>query len=372
MFFLAIWCSFIGVSQSDIRSLGEIPQEILETSGLIFYNGRLITHNDSGNAPELYELDAETLQITRTIQVLNAQNIDWEDITQDSDFIYIGDIGNNQGNRQDLGILKIAKTEFDRFNEVNAERINFLYEDQTDFTTTPDSDFDAEALFTLDDNLFVLTKQWQSEGTVAYKIPKTPGSFLAERLDTYQVDGLVTGATFDDTSGTLYLIGYSRFLIPFFIEVPRITSDTIFSGEPVKTELDIGPSQVEALTFANTIFYASSEEFTNPPLRSSARLFAFSLDEGESSIPTPIGETQPTEELVVYKMANSTEVNFELNSNKPIFGMGIFDSQGRILRYTPLERIAQDPIDISILNQGLYYLAFFYNNSVISAPFFRD
>ena len=181
LFFLVMWYSAIGVSQSDIRSLGTLPQEILETSGLIFYNGSLITHNDSGNTSELYELDVETLEITRTIRVLNAENSDWEDISQDSDFIYIGDIGNNQGSRQDLGILKIAKVDFDTSNEVNAERINFLYEDQTNFTATSDSDFDAEALFALDDNLFVLTKQWRSEGTVAYKIPKTPGTFLAER-----------------------------------------------------------------------------------------------------------------------------------------------------------------------------------------------
>lgn len=372
LFLLVVLCSKIGVSQSDIRSLGALPQEILETSGLIFYNGRLITHNDSGNVPELYELDAGTLQITRTIRVLNAENIDWEDISQDSDFIYIGDIGNNLGNRQNLSILKIAKAEFDNFNEVNAERINFLYEDQTDFTANPDSDFDAEALFTLDGNLIVLTKQWQSAGTVAYKIPKTPGTFLAEWVDTYQVGGLVTGATFDEVSGTLYLVGYSQILIPFFVEIPDVTNTAVFSGEPVKTELTIGPSQVEALTLANGTFYASSEDFMNPPLNSPARLFTFSLDENENSGPDINGEIQPMEELVVYKASNSVELNYELNSNKPIFGMGIFDSQGRMVLYTPLERITQNPVDISILSQGLYHLAFFYGNKVITAPFFRE
>ncbi len=371
-FFLFVLYATIGVSQSDIQSLGNLPKEILETSGLISYNGRLITHNDSGNVPELYELDIATLEITRTIRVLNVENVDWEDISQDSDFIYIGDIGNNQGSRQDLGILKISKAEFDNFNAVNAERINFIYEDQTDFTTTSNSDFDAEALFALGDDLIVLTKQWQSKGTVAYKIPKAPGTFLAERMDAYQVDGLVTGATFDASLGTLYLIGYSPILMPFFVEIPNVNSNTIFSGAPTKTQLDIGLAQVEALTFANNIFYASSEEFLNPPLSTASRLFTFSLDGDESSGPNPMEEPQTMKELVVYKAQNSLEVNYELNSNKPIFGMGIFDSQGRMVMYTPLEQITQNPIDISIFNQGLYYLAFFYDNEVISSPFFRD
>lgn len=372
LIFFAVLYSGLVFPQSDIQSLGTLPQGIFETSGLIFHNGRLVTHNDSGNAPELYELDAETLQITRTINVLNAENIDWEDIAQDSDFIYIGDIGNNQGNRQDLGILKISKAEFDSSNEVTAERIIFLYEDQIDFTTTAASDFDAEALFVLDDNLIVLTKQWQSEGTVAYKIPKIPGAFLAERMDDYQVDGLVTGATFDAFSRTLYLVGYSQLLTPFFVEVPAVTNDTIFSGEPVKTGLPIGPSQIEALTFTDDTFYATSEDFVNSLFSSPAQLFSFSLDIAENTDPLPVEENPSSQELVVFKSTNSLEVNYELNSNKPIFGMGIFDSQGRMVLYTPLERITQSPIDISIFNQGLYHLAFFYDNMVISSPFFRD
>ena len=361
------------ISQSDIRSLGNLPQQVLETSGLIFYNGRLITHNDSGNAPELYELDVETREIVRTVRIGNAENVDWEDITQDSDFIYIGDIGNNLGNRQDLGILKISKAEFDRLDEVNAERITFTYEDQVDFTTTEDSDFDAEALFVLNNDLIVLTKQWQSEGTVAYKIPKIPGAFLAERMDAYQVDGLVTGGTLDPLSNTLYLVGYSQVLLPFFAEIPAVNNTTIFSGNPIKTELNIGPAQVEAIAYTNNTFYATSEQFSSSPLINSAsRLFTFSLDGPDNPNPNPENGGSESLELIAYKPLNGLELSYELNSNKPIFGMGIFDSQGRMIFYRPLERITKEAIDISTFNQGLYHLAFFYDNKVLSAPFFRD
>ena len=364
--------SLFGVSQSNIQSLGELPQEVLETSGLIYYNNRLITHNDSGNVPELYELDVQTLQIVRTIRVLNEGNVDWEDLTQDSDFIYIGDIGNNQGSRQDLAVLRISKTEFDTSDEVNAERISFMYGDQTDFTPVSESDFDAEALFVLDDDLILLTKEWRSEGTVAYKIPKAPGTYSAQRMDSYQINGLVTGASFDVLSNTLYLVGYSKILIPFFVEVPNVNANAIFSGGALRSGLAIGPAQIEALTFTNDIFYATSEEFINPPLSSSSRLFRFSLDSEENPIPVPSGEPPSMEELVVFKSLNSLEVNYELNSNKPIYGMGIFDSMGRMISYTPLEQITANPIDISTFSQGLYHLAFFYGNTAISAPFFKD
>ena len=52
--------------------------------------------------------------------------------------------------------------------------------------------------------------------------------------------------------------------------------------------------------------------------------------------------------------------------------MGIFDMQGKMIVYTPLENISDDPIDISNLNHGIYHLAFFYGNEVLSSSFLRD
>ena len=377
---LLIGCPLWVNAQSDIQSVGNLPEEIIETSGLIYYNGKLITHNDSGNAAELYELDFETLQITRTVRILNAENIDWEDIAQDENHIYIGDIGNNRGDRQDLGVIKIAKSDYDNSDEVNAERITFIYEDQTDFTTSENSDFDAEALFVFGEYLVVLTKQWQSGGTVAYRIPKAPGAFLAEPIGFYQVDGLVTGADFDAVSNSLYLIGYSQLLTPFFVEAPNVSDLAIFGDEPKKTILGTGPAQMEAITFHNETLYVTSEEFISPPLVNTlSRLFTFTVDdvseEGEEvPNPNPVDGPELNDGLVVYKPFKSLTLNFELNSDsdKPIFGMGIFDGRGRMIEYTPLERMSGESIDISNLSQGLYYLAFFYDDEVISSPFFRD
>jgi hypothetical protein len=368
------------MAQDDISAIGTLPEEVWETSGLIFHGGKMITHNDSGNTPQLFEIDTTSLQIVRTVTITNATNTDWEAITQDDDFIYIGDIGNNSGDRQDLNILKIAKSEYDTSNVVTAERIDYIYEDQNDFSTIENSDWDAEALFVLDDNLVILTKQWRGLGTVAYRLPKLSGAFLAERLDSYQVNGLITDATYNEVDNTLNLIGYSSFLVPFFAQVEDVEEEAIFSGTKTKSTLDIGLAQVEALTKVGNTFYASSEEFSNasPPVSSSSRLFRFLLNEateeepeGEEEDPNP-GPPEINGDLVLYRSFNSKILNYRLRSNAPIFGMGVFDSIGRLILFTPLEDISGNSVDLSVLPPSMYHLAFFYGDEIISKPFFLN
>ncbi len=366
---LLFWSAVV-FGQTDIQSLGVLPATLEESSGLIFYGGRLITHNDSGNLPELYELDPTTLAITRTVVVNNAENIDWEDLTQDENYIYIGDFGNNSGDRTDLQILRISKADYEASDSVSAVSIGFIYEDQTTIETSPNSDFDAEAFIALNDELIIFTKQWQSQGTVAYRVPNAPGSFLAERMGQYQVNGLVTGASYDTENNRLFLVGYSNLLFPFFVLAENSTSDSIFGTGPEKTNLSNGPAQVEAITYTNDLVYLTSESFSNGPLFSAdAQLYRFTLDSEETIDPEPI---PLEEEFIVFKSFNSSFLEYELETNKPIFASAIYDSSGRMLRYTPLEFISERPVDISMLQQGLYYFSFFYGNKVLSRPFFRD
>ena len=133
-----------------------LPSEVEETSGLIFLNGKIITHNDSGDDPNLYEIDTISGTILRIINITNATHIDWEDISQDNTYIYIADIGNNNGDRDNLIIYKILKSDFISSTSVTAEQITFSYEDQTDFTSQPNnSNFDAEAIAVYQENIFI-------------------------------------------------------------------------------------------------------------------------------------------------------------------------------------------------------------------------
>ncbi|WP_278010776.1 hypothetical protein [Flavobacterium gyeonganense] len=84
---------------------------IKETSGLIAYDHLLWTHNDDHDT-NVYGLDSLG-KIKKRIILKNESNHDWEEISQDSSYIYIGDFGNNySGNRSNLKILKIEKKHF--------------------------------------------------------------------------------------------------------------------------------------------------------------------------------------------------------------------------------------------------------------------
>ncbi|MBN2173718.1 MAG: hypothetical protein JW731_06285 [Bacteroidales bacterium] len=194
-----------------------LPEKVEETSGVIYFENALWTFNDSGGKPELYKIDRTNGKISGEIKINNATNVDWEDIDQDEQFIYIGDFGNNRGNRQDLKIYKIDKKKLTGKDKqsVDAEVIQFNYTDQADFEIqNRKHNFDCESLITFGDSLIVFTKNWNNGKTRMYKLPKDTGQFSISPVETFNADGLVTGADYNQEAGTLALIGYKNF-IPF-------------------------------------------------------------------------------------------------------------------------------------------------------------
>ena len=86
----------------DLTRLTSLDSTVFESSGLVYLNHRLITHNDSGDEPALYEIDTINGEVLRKVILRGALNRDWEDICADSKYIYVGDFGNNYGSRKDL------------------------------------------------------------------------------------------------------------------------------------------------------------------------------------------------------------------------------------------------------------------------------
>src|SRR4051812_9917293 len=161
-----------------------------ESSGLIWWNKQIWSHNDSGNDPAIYSMNTTTSNIQRNVTISNATNIDWEDIAQDNKFIYIGDFGNNaNGNRTDLKIYKIAKADVLAGTMVTASIINFSYNDQTDFTPkgNNNTNFDCEGMIALGDSLYLFSKDWVDNKTRLYKLPNKPGTFSAIKLGELNV-----------------------------------------------------------------------------------------------------------------------------------------------------------------------------------------
>ena len=96
--FLAILTFKITYNQAQIvnfKEKFELPAKVKETSGLLFLDGKIITHNERGYDANLYEIDSLSGTILRTISTANAKNVDWEDLAENDTHLFITDIGNN-------------------------------------------------------------------------------------------------------------------------------------------------------------------------------------------------------------------------------------------------------------------------------------
>jgi len=266
--------------------VAKLDKEINETSGLISINGQLWTINDGGNPARLFQIDTTTGKILRKITVANAVNTDWEGITQDDSSIYIGDFGNNYGNRKDLHILKITKSDlFNHDNDpVEAGFIYFSYPDQNDFNRTPNAtNFDCEAFFCLNDSLHIFSKNWLDLKTRHYVIPSKPGSYEAIFVEEFEADGLITDASINE-QGNIVLLGYKNTGGKFWHCFCWLLSDyggsRFFDGNTIRLELGSAShlGQSEGIVFSNeNTALLSSESIRIGCLHRQAKLFRINL-----------------------------------------------------------------------------------------------
>ncbi len=359
LFLVFFLISFFAQSQiTDFKEKFTLPSETKETSGLLFLDGKIITHNDSGDAANLYEIDSLSGNLLRTININNATNIDWEDITDDKNYIYIGDFGNNNGDRTNLKIYKILKSDFKNSNSLTAEEITFSYQDQSDFTSNPNNNnFDAEAFVVDGESIFIFSKNWTNFTTNVYKIPKTIGNHSALKVSSANVEGLITGATLFNNN--FLLCGYSSTAIPFIIHISsnRNTGDDIFNSgfnkHTLSTELEQG-SQVEAITsFDNGRFYISREAVNNAFVNLPQKLYEFKDDR------TKVLSIEKND-LEDFKIApNPTSNKIFIQSKNRINSTSIYNTLGKRVLFINSN---QKEIDISQFQKGIYLLRVKFHN----------
>lgn len=178
-------------------------------------------HGDSGNAPVLFAIDEQARTLAR-FTVEGASHEDWEDITLDErGHLYIGDIGNNQSERDDLAIhivrepsLKAGET---RIKPLRT--IRFRYPDQylENGERREERNFDAEAMFVLDGQLYIATKHLADTNTTLYRVPLEPSEGevtlvkIADfdlRVRKKQKNGLVTAAATSPDGRQVALLTY--------------------------------------------------------------------------------------------------------------------------------------------------------------------
>lgn len=210
-----------------------------ESSGIIFSDGFIYTFNDSGNSNKFYKVNPTNASLLQTITVTNFNNVDWEDIATDENFIYIGDFGNNNGTRTNLKILKVSKSQFVNNTastvNVTAEAIEFSYSEQTSFVSTSTHNFDCETLITKGDNLYIFTKDRGDNATHVYKLSKNPGQYILTSFTSFNVNGLVTGGDYNSQTNEAVLIGYSSgHKNSFIYRLSNFNGDLFFSGNVIE------------------------------------------------------------------------------------------------------------------------------------------
>lgn len=246
-----------------------LPDAIPEPSGLAFFDNGLWTHNDGGNPNVFFQIDTTDGSVKQSVIITNADNMDWEDFAESEEYLFLGDFGNNPGNRTDLSILRIDKNDLNG-STVTADIIEFSYEDQIDFTEMHnDHDFDCEAFFYHNDSLHLFSKNWVDEQTRHYVLPATPGTHVAEVRETFDVNGLITAADISD-DGVVALLGYTQAGINFMWLFFDYNNDFFFSGNKRAIQLGsiITNSQTEGIVFSkNGEGFVVAEEINVFPQR---------------------------------------------------------------------------------------------------------
>ncbi len=247
------------------RVITSLPNIVYESSGIHVTGPNVIwTHNDSGHTNQLFQIDT-TGNLVRILTVVNATNVDWEDLAVDNQGrVYINDAGNNANDRKDLVIYRIPDPDSIEGFHVEAERIDFVFEDQTQFPPPVTyRNFCIEATIWKDDSIFMFTKDRSNPitgYTKMYAVPAVPGNHVAVLLDSLYVDNenhpaRITAADYNPATGEMVLLTRTRVLS--FTDFP---GNRFFDGTIIDYQFSHLIGQVEAIAFVtDNRLYITSE-----------------------------------------------------------------------------------------------------------------
>ena len=224
----------------------------------------LWTHNDSGNAPEIYLVD-KNLDIKMTVRLEGIENRDWEDITvgpgpdPSETYVYVGDIGDNDAMYPEKYIYRFPEPALDGGNDVAIsafDKIVFKLEDGVK---------DTESLF-IDaaKNLYVVSKREEPVFVYELKYPQqTTGVLTAKKILSLPFKGIVAADRFSK-HGDIIMKNYTN----IFYWENRNGEDvaTLLKRPPLEVPYEAEP-QGEAITWAvnGTGFYTLSEKKKKHP-----------------------------------------------------------------------------------------------------------
>lgn len=250
--------------ETALEKVFEFPKSLKENSGIeITPKSKLIwTLEDSGNATEIYGLDAKG-KIAHTVAIANAPNKDWEDISSDeAGNLYIGDFGNNDNDRKDLAIYKVDAAQLNN-TSASVSKVSFYFPEQKAFPPKKSQlIYDVESFFIWKNNFYLFTKNRSSKfdgQTTLYLVPNKSGNHAAQKIANFTTCGsfnkcAVTSADIspDGKKVALLTSGYVWIFTGF-------SGHNIFSGQSKQIDLH-HVSQKEGLCFSGNNQLLISDE----------------------------------------------------------------------------------------------------------------
>jgi hypothetical protein len=266
-------------SNSDLKTLYALPKKLKEVSGITYFpeTNLIYALEDSGNDNKIFALNSEG-KLEKTITVTNADNVDWEDITKDkTGNIYIGDFGNNDNERKDLCIYKVAKNELSKENAVSEYKISFSYPEQTEFPPKKSEMFyDVEGFFEYQNYFYLFTKNRSKgfDGTAfIYKILNAPGTQKAVRIGEFKTCDnynhcVLTSATISPDGKKAVLLSHDKIVL-----FENFSGDLFHKGSQTEIKLNHF-SQKEAIVFKDNNALLIADEKTN---KEGGKVYEFKL-----------------------------------------------------------------------------------------------
>ncbi len=355
-------------TSTTVDSSTELPSVLNETSGLVVWNSEFWSHNDSGSDINLYSTNTPFNTISKTIPLTGEANTDWEALEQDDDYLYLGDFGNNDnGNRTDLKVLKINKSTLTESN-ADIDYINFNYKNQTDLSPQSGNttNFDCEAMIIDEDYLYLFSKEWTSNQTTIYQIPNQSGNQEAIKIDSYNINGLVTDAIYIKELRLITLIGYTNVTFqPFIYLLYDFTGNNFFNGNKRLINLNLPLHQVEAITSTDGLNYTitSEEVIKQPFINIPAKIHEIDLSQYLENYIN--NQTLDYKEVAASKIAifpNPTSDSISIEGVVANIPYTISSTTGQIVKSG--KHLINKTINIKDLPSGIYFLKF-ENSSII-------
>ena len=344
-------CLYPTTTSGLVTRISNLPSLLDEGSALLFTDNRLFTVNDGGNTPDIFEIDSTSGIIKKTTRISNYNNSDWEELAADQSHIYIGDFGNNDGDRTNLRILKIKKSDVYNPDSLNitAQRLRFDYPDQTSFTPNPNNNFDCEAFFYFQNRLHLFTKNRGDKRTKHYSLNPNLANQTAVFHRSFNVNGLITSASIRADGKVVTLLGLDQTgLLPVFSWLFFGYEGTdFFSGNRRRIELPASfvTGQAEGICFAGDYrLWISNERLSNIP----PRIRQFNIGSYIQPFHSTSTNDIESNENTVFPNPSNGIYNIELTGSEQF---QVYNALGSLIQdgYRPR-------IDLTARPKGIYHL----------------